>query len=525
MASVPITDFPAVPLANSYWVVPGRVLAGEYPGAPLDADTDERIDRLLQAGVSAFIDLTAPGELTPYQPHLPLSVEYDRRPIRDHSIPENFQHMNEIVDLIQDALRRQRTIYIHCRAGIGRTGMSVACHLAAGGLSGAQALEELNRLWPQSARSRSYLSVPETPEQAQFVLEWSRFRATMTAVPAAAAAPSTSLGEPSSAAAIEEILTETRPAVSAQRLPSRFAGALLGLAIGEAAGAATQGQVRGEFAPVDSLQGGGPLALERGSWADDTAMALCLADSLLSTAKFDPRDQVDRYQRWQTQGYLSADGRCLGITPNTTKSLSAARWRRQQFAGSHDPKQLDPEVLSRIAPVAIYFHADPRQAIERAGESARVTNQAPLALAAARCVASVLLRMFAGQDRSGLLVLDAEEIAIPRVSGADRLTRIIGGEFRSLKVEQLRPDGDILDVLNASLWVCWRARDFREAVLLAANLGGRSDVCGAVVGQIAGARFGVDAIPSDWLHVLAQQDLIAQYAERLCAAALAGSPP
>jgi ADP-ribosyl-[dinitrogen reductase] hydrolase len=517
MSSVPITDFPAVPLANSYWVLPGRMLAGEYPGAPLDADTDERIDRLLQAGVDAFIDLTAPGELTPYHPRLPLSVEYDRRPIDDHGIPENFQQMNEIVDLIQDALRRQRTVYVHCRAGIGRTGMSVACHLAAGGLSGAQALDELNRLWPQSGRSMSYVAVPETREQAEFVHEWARLRATLAVAPAAA--------EESPPAVIEEVLNLARTPIVMQRLPSRFAGCLLGLAIGEAAGAAAQGQTRGSFAPIDALVGGGPDGLQPGAWADDTAMALCLADSLLATAKFDPRDQVERYQRWQTQGYLSAGGRCVGITPNTVKSLSAARWRRQQFAGSHDPAQLDPEVLSRAAPVAMYFQGAPREALERAGEAARATNQAPLVLAAMRCAASVLLRMFAGQDRSGLLALNAAEIAIPSVPGAERLTQVVAGEFRSLKPEQLRPDGDILDVLTASLWASWRARDFRDAVLLAVNLGGRSDVCGALTGQIAGARFGVDAIPADWLNVLVQRELIAQYAERLCAAALARSPP
>lgn len=502
---MPITDFPAVPLANSYWVLPGRMLAGEYPGVALDADTDERIDRLLQAGVDAFIDLTAPGELTPYQPRLPLSVEYDRRPIDDHGIPDNFQQMNEIVDLIADALRRQRTVYVHCRAGIGRTGMSVACHLAAGGLTGVAALEELNRLWPQSARSQRFVAVPETQQQAEFVHEWARSRASLvaTSTPAPVAGPATAVFE-APPAMIEEILTELRSPVATQRLPSRFAGCLVGLAIGEAAAAATQGQVRG-------------------AWADDTAMALCLADSLLSTAKFDPRDQVERYQRWQIQGYLSADGRCAGITPNTAKALSAARWRRQQFAGSHDPTQLDPEVLSRVAPVAIYFQSNPREAIQRAADAARTTNQAPLALAAMRCVASVLLRMFTGHDRSGLLALNAEEIAVPKVAGAERMMGVVAGEFRSLKSEQLRPDGDVLDVLNVSLWACWRARDFREAVQLAVNLGGRSDVAGALTGQIAGARFGIDGIPAEWLNVLAQRELIAQFAERLCAAALAGS--
>jgi len=63
----PESAFPPRPLPATYWVVPGRLLAGEHPGSQSRADTMDRLRRFLVAGVTCFVDLTEPGELPSYE--------------------------------------------------------------------------------------------------------------------------------------------------------------------------------------------------------------------------------------------------------------------------------------------------------------------------------------------------------------------------------------------------------------------------------------------------------------------------
>jgi ADP-ribosyl-[dinitrogen reductase] hydrolase len=93
----------------------------------------------------------------------------------------------------------------------------------------------------------------------------------------------------------------------------RYRGALLGLACGDALGTTLEFKPPGTFKPVTDIVGGGPFGLKPGQWADDTSMALCLAESLIECKGFDPVDQMRRYLRWYREGHLSSNGRCFDI--------------------------------------------------------------------------------------------------------------------------------------------------------------------------------------------------------------------
>ncbi|HEV8018499.1 MAG TPA: ADP-ribosylglycohydrolase family protein [Steroidobacteraceae bacterium] len=469
----------ALPLPNCYWVLPGKLLAGAHPAGATPQLTQERVTRLLAAGVTCFLDLTHPGEAAPYDEGLPVAIGFLRKPIPDHGIPAEPGHMAETLMCLRQALRAGQIVYLHCRAGIGRTAMVAGCLLVEHGLSGEEALTELNRLWQQSPRAQDWPVVPETDEQADYVRQWSE-RAERAADP---------LLEPATLAA-------------ARGLRGRFQGAVLGLATGDAVAVATQYGRPGRFAPVGDMLGGGPFDLPRGGWSDDTAMALCLAESLIEREGFDARDQVEHYRRWQQEGYLSATGQCVGITAGTARALAVARWRRQPFSGTHDPQAQDPEPLARVAPVVLYFFARGEEAAHQAAEAARTTCQAPLVLAACRALARALHVALCGGTKAAILAA-----ARPEDGSAEW-------------AEGAGLSDSASAALAAALDVFGRTENFRDAVLAAANLGGNSDIVGAVAGALAGAHYSASAIPTLWRNSLMKKQLIEDCADRLLTHAL-----
>ncbi|QHB71064.1 ADP-ribosylglycohydrolase family protein [Stenotrophomonas sp. 364] len=291
-------------------------------------------------------------------------------------------------------------------------------------------------------------------------------------------------------------------------LQNRYRGALLGLAAGDAVGTTLEFKPRGSFEPLTDMVGGGPFDLEPGQWTDDTSMALCLAESLIRCDAFDPRDQMNRYANWYQHGYWSSTGTCFDIGVATRGAIHTYLVTGEPLAGNIDPDSAGNGSIMRLAPVALRFARKPElQAM--AVLSSRTTHAAEECLDACRLLVVALERALAGCDKTEVLDLAAIEVS------SQRLRDIAAGGYRSAKRDQVRGTGYVVDSLEAALW-CFHQHDtFAGAVLEAANLGDDADTTAAVVGQLAGAFYGVAGIPAAWLARVHRGDEIAALADGL----------
>jgi len=169
---------PERPLPNSYWVIPGRLLAGEHPLGRDEAKSRARLERLSSAGVDLYVDLTEEGEQPEYRHLLPEQSEYVHFPILDCAVPENASQTRAVLATLRKALADNRVAYVHCRAGIGRTGLIIGCLLAEDERNGRAGLKRLNRLWRQCARAETWPKVPQTAEQADYIRSWPKLKDT-----------------------------------------------------------------------------------------------------------------------------------------------------------------------------------------------------------------------------------------------------------------------------------------------------------------------------------------------------------
>jgi ADP-ribosylglycohydrolase/protein-tyrosine phosphatase len=549
------------PLANSFWIEPGRLLAGEYPGTGDRTSSEQRLAALIDAGVSYFIDLTQPGELPPYDHWLPSAraddgryIVYVRKAIQDHGVPQDPESMAEVLDYIDRAIEAGHQVYVHCRAGIGRTNTVVGCWLRRRGLAGPQAILRLNQLWRANARSRSWPTIPETREQTQYVEDWR---------------------EPDAAAAVGLDLN------AARALRWRYLGSMIGLACGDAMGATLQFRKPGQFTPIADLLSGGHWQLPRGAWTDDTAMALCLAESLLEHEQGDGDDQRARYRRWQRQGYRSSTGSCIGITASVAAALHDGDAGASTPGASGTPAAGGTQVgggtpaaggtqvgsgagirgggagtggaqaLTRAGIVALFAAATPERAVRLCLAAVCLTDTSPRLGLAARFYLCLMIAALRGAARDTLCTdarnLWASQFAVlgtasgapagtaefdDWVSGAEHAAAHASGAEHAaahaepavsseIAVAPAWTTDDPVEVLQLVLGTLLAASGFREGLLAVVNRGGDADVNGALYGQLAGALYGSPGIPHAWSGALLRRELLTDVADRLLVAALA----
>lgn len=297
--------------------------------------------------------------------------------------------------------------------------------------------------------------------------------------------------------------------MSMPTLKSRYLATLLGLAAGDAVGTTVEFSPRGSFAPVTTMTGGGPFNLQPGQWTDDTSMALCLAESLITKGECNPADQMARYLNWWQWGYLSSTGSCFDIGMTVRSALQNFADTGNPYSGDTSPRSAGNGSLMRLAPVVLFASPDVEQAITLAADSSRTTHGAPEAVESCQLFAALLCRALAGVGKDDLLAGIGYQPAEPK------LKEMASGSFISKLEQQIRGTGYCVDSLEAALWCFFNTDSFEAAVLRAANLGDDADTTAAITGQIAGAYYGVEAIPPSWLAPLAMRADIEEMALRL----------
>jgi hypothetical protein len=175
---------PSVPFDRSYWVIPGKLAAGCYPGSIDPAEAERRLRGIVEAGIRHVIDLTEDGELNryryfliPYEEALQdivrrmgVEVTWVRMPIRDFYIP-TVEGMKGILDEIDRSIAQGKPVFIHCLGGKGRTGTVVGCYLVRHGIVvGEKALAKIMEL--RKNLPESYELSPESEIQREMVRSW-----------------------------------------------------------------------------------------------------------------------------------------------------------------------------------------------------------------------------------------------------------------------------------------------------------------------------------------------------------------
>ena len=312
-------------------------------------------------------------------------------------------------------------------------------------------------------------------------------------------------------------------------------GSMLGMAIGDSMGH------RFEFLPVvynrseliDMGNGeGGKFHLLPGQWTDDTSMGLCLADSLIvNKGNFDAHDLMHRFLSWWYGGYNNAFRRDLSRF--NKRSVGLGGIIHKSFESYLDYPLIETPAgnkyssgngsIMRNAAIPICFYNDINKAMEIAKKQSLVTHQGIEAAECCRLLTYIIVKILNRNNEKLNDILD-------NLKGFQ--TNCESVKYLSLsKQENNDPDKDwnwkkkdfkyspkrtkenpnylgsyAMDGMAMALHVVYNTKHFDEAIIKVVNLRGDSDSVGSVVGQIAGAYYGLSQIPPKWIKTIYKWD-------------------
>lgn len=273
---------------------------------------------------------------------------------------------------------------------------------------------------------------------------------------------------------------------------NRIAGVAVGAATGDALGMPLE---FGPARPVERLvREMLPGRIPAGSFTDDTEMALALAASLLAHRPLDPEDLAQRFVAW-----LAAGPPDVGIhTAAVLRRIASGEpWETAVAAvQAHNPASAGNGSVMRCWPVALAWWDDLERLLQDSVLQSRVTHPHPECNAGCAFVNAAiyhLLRNVTPEDAVARALDDADvpaplRVVIEAAPGKDR--------------RDLPSSGWVRHTLESVVWGLLTTHTFEEAVVNVVNLGNDADTAGTVVGALAGAAYGLDAIPQRWRTIL-----------------------
>jgi ADP-ribosyl-[dinitrogen reductase] hydrolase len=311
-------------------------------------------------------------------------------------------------------------------------------------------------------------------------------------------------------------------------LLNKITGALLGLAVGDALGAPAefhnQKFVKATWGTLTEMVGGG--VWNPGEWTDDTGMALCIAEAILEKPESPVEGAGKRFLEWRktTKDCGNTIASAL-YNFNVCRNWSMASRNTTQAKSG---KAAGNGGLMRTLPVALAY-ADPTEMWQRAAELSAMTHWDCEAEACAIIYCRMIANILDGQQISDawhdavitMFICYENNPAEQTHPGTQNLSAAFWerlSEVSDLTYEELQPSGYAgycVENLEASVWCCLHSESYEDAMIKCVNLAGEADTIAAVAGGIAGAFYGLDAIPTRWLEALYKRDDLEQTAQKL----------
>lgn len=295
---------------------------------------------------------------------------------------------------------------------------------------------------------------------------------------------------------------------------------ILGHAVADALGVPVEFCTREELDanPVTDMRGFGTYPYPAGTWSDDTSMTLCALEAMCHD-DWNLSMIMDNFVKWIDNGEFTPTGECFDVGITSSKAIRAySRGASVDECGLSGEFDNGNGSLMRINPFVLYASIvnvdyDFFREIIRNGSA--LTHAHERSILGCQIYGYVLAFLLTEQSKESIKMgIKEAYFDLKDATEISHYERIFQSNFEFLTRDEIKSSGYIVDTLEAALWCLLTTNDYKECVLKAVNLGGDTDTIAAIAGGLAGALYGYEAIPKEWLNTLAQREYIEEICER-----------
>lgn len=301
---------------------------------------------------------------------------------------------------------------------------------------------------------------------------------------------------------------------------------LLGHAVGDAMGVPVElaSRWRLEDNPVTEMRGYGAHAQPPGSWSGDTSLTIATMDSLSRRKIFDYEDIMCNFVNWYSGNLFTANDITFDCDPVTAEAIeNFLKGSRPLDSGIGDEYSNENGALIRISPAVVYIFMTrgnnfDAEAMTLIHNLAKLTHAHPRTLIACGIYSLVLAEIFDGQNLQSAIsngLNRAKNFYSENPDFKDEWHHydlFFDKDFANLPEKNIVSRVYVVDNLKAALWCLLNTDNYRDLILKAVNLGGDADTIAAISGGMAGAFYGLEQIPAEWLAVLRKKDYLEKIA-------------
>ncbi len=311
--------------------------------------------------------------------------------------------------------------------------------------------------------------------------------------------------------------------MSSSIIKDKVVGGIVGSVVGDALGFPAQFEERGELRrnPIKGMVGNDLFETPPGTWTDDSSLTLATVDALIREG-LDLRAMADAFVRWFRDGEYTPFGKAFDL--GLTVSSAILRLINGATPASSGIYRASNGSLMRILPIPLYTHClPPEEVVEWAFKASAITHSHPLALLSCGYYSLLIKAVMEGKGKDEALKTASEQLVdavksrhpelLKHLEPDGELGRVITLEILNAEEDEIQSSGYVVHTLEASIWAFHRTNTFKEALLLAVNLGDDADTVGAVCGGLAGTHYGLKAIPNEWINTLQKKEYVLSLAE------------